>query len=94
MARRDFNNCLNKEHKAYNCSIGSLLFGGIFFSIFTLIKGFLWGIGGSAIGFMLGRFLSKHWHEGNIQRSVYWHLPFVKALVDSNMPESHHRKIM
>lgn len=94
MHRRVFSTCLNKERKIYNCSIGSLICGGLFLTFAGLTKGLLWGMGFGVVGFFLGGFLSKQWHEGNLQRLIYANMPFAKYIVDNNMPESHHRRTM
>lgn len=94
MARRVFSKCLNEEAKIYNCSYGSLFIGGFTLLVVGLMKGIVWGAAFSVGGFFLGNFLSREWYLGNIQRFIYWRLPFAKILIDKNMPESHHRHTM
>ncbi|MBP7189645.1 MAG: hypothetical protein KA998_00145 [Rickettsiaceae bacterium] len=94
MNRRVFSTCLNKERKIYNCSVWAFICGGLALLFAGLAKGLLWGMGLGVGGFLLGSFLSKQWHQGNIQRLIYAHIPFAKYIVDKNMPESHHRRTM
>lgn len=94
MTRRTFNSCLNKEQRIYNFSVGSIACAALAFLFVGLAKGIVWGIGAAVGGYVLGDLLSKQWHEGNMQREIYWRIPFAKYYVDKNMPESHHRKTM
>ena len=94
MSRREFNTCLNKESKIYNVSYGSLIGAALLMVPVGLIMGMIWGFGGGVLGFGIGRILSKEWQQGNLQRKLYWHLPYGKYWIDKNVPESHHRELM
>lgn len=94
MARRRFANCLNQELRAFNCSIGSLIGGGVCFVLFGLAKGIMWGIGFGSMGFMFGKWFSTSWFTGKLQRQLYWHLPWASLWIDKNTPNSHRRKLM
>lgn len=94
MTRKVFNNCLNKERKIYNISYAALIgAAGCAF-----LPGITWGLMhafcGGAIGFIVGGWLSQQWHAGNLQRKLYWHLPYGKYWIDKEVPESHHRELM
>lgn len=88
MNQRKFIKCLNKQKKIFNWSIGAVVGGGISLFVFGLAKGLLWGIGASAIGFGFGNWFSSKWHKGNIQRALYWNMPFAKGWLSKNIPES------
>ncbi len=92
MTRRQFIDCLNKEHKAFNCSFGSLIVGGIGLVLFGFGKGLFWGFGASTVGFLVGGWISKQWFLGSLQRKIYWHLPFADIWLDSNIPSSSNRR--
>ena len=94
MARRVFTKCLNQELKIFNFSVGSLIGGGILVVLVGLSKGLMWGMGAGVIGFMIGRWLSKQWFLGQIQRKLYWYLPFEKIFIDKNTPPSYLRRLM
>jgi hypothetical protein len=94
MTRRVFNNCLNLERKAFNFNYGSIIGGAIAGIIPGISSGLMYGFGGGAIGFMVGGWLSKQWHLGNLQRNLYWHLPYARYWLDREVPESHHRELM
>lgn len=94
MTRRVFTKCLNKELKAWNHSIGSLVSGVVFSVLFGFGKGLMWGMGAGAIGFAVGGWLSKEWFRGQIQRKLYWYLPGQKLFIDKNVPPSFLRRLM
>ena len=86
--RRRFIPCLNQQRKIYNYNYGSII-GALFFLVFiAVIKGTLWGLGAAGIGFAVGGWVSNQWHLGNIQRNLYWHLPYAKKWLDGNISES------
>lgn len=94
MSRREFSTCLNREPKIYNCSIWSFVWAGTFLIIFFILKGFMWGLGAAGVGFGVGKWLSRQWFIGQMQRKMYWYLPCAGFFIDKNCPESHERKLM
>ncbi len=94
MERVRFNNCLNKPVRFWNISIGSII-GGISCGLIILcFKGVLWSFLASAIGFAIGGWFMDKWWFGIIQRWLYWHLPFGRLVISTNLPESHIRLFM
>ena len=94
MARRKFSTCLNLEPKLYNFSIGAIIGGGVMLSLFGVGKGLMWGLGAGAIGFGVGGYLSKQWFLGQMQRKLYWNMPWADKVVDKNTPPSDLRQLM
>jgi len=94
MNRRITTSCLNQEPKAYNSPIGAIFGSVIVFIFMGLWKGFLWGVGGGGIGYLVGAWLSRQWFLGRIQRKLYRYLPGAKLIIDKNTPESHHRRLL
>lgn len=92
MSRREFIDCLNKEPKAFNCNFGSLIGGLIMTVLLGFSKGFFWGLGAGVVGFIIGGFISRQWFLGNLQRNIYWKLPFANIWLDKNTPPSSGRK--
>ena len=92
MTRREFIDCLNKEPKAFNCNFGSLIGGGVSLALLGFSKGLFWGFGAGFVGFMLGGWISKQWFLGNLQRKIYWALPFADIWLDKNAPHSSRRR--
>lgn len=92
MSRREFIDCLNKEPKIFNCNFGSLACGGILFALFGFSKGLFWGFGVGIVGFVVGGWYSREWFLGNLQRKIYWILPFAKIWLDKNIPSSSERR--
>lgn len=94
MAMKRFVTCLNGEAKIYNFPVMAVVLCIASFAVTGLIKGLMWGMGAGALGFVLGSWLSKEWHAGNLQRKMYWQLPGQKLIVHQNLPEAHHRNLM
>ena len=90
--RRVFIDCLNKEPKAFNCNYGSIAAGVTLLAVFGLGKGLFWGGGAGAIGFVIGGWLSRQWFLGNIQKAMYWKLPFANIWLDTKAPQSSQRR--
>ena len=91
MSKRIFIDCLNKEPKAFNCNFGSLIGGVVNLVLFGFGQGLFWGIGAGAIGFVVGKWISNQWFLGNLQRNIYWQLPFASVWLDKNSPASSNR---
>lgn len=94
MSKKAFVTCLNDEVKIYNFPVMAVVVCAAGFAVVGLFKGLIWGMGAGALGFVLGSWLSKEWHAGDLQRKLYWQLPWQKAWIHKNMPESHHRNLM
>lgn len=94
MTKRVFTNCLNTEPKIYNSPVGGIIGCGILLFIFGIWQGLLYGLGGSAIGYIVGCWLSKQWFTGQVQRQIYWYLPGAKTFIDKNIPESCDRNLI
>ena len=92
MSRREFIDCLNKERKAFNCNFGSLIGGGVLLALFGFGKGLFWGLGAGTAGYLIGGWISRQWFLGNLQRSIYWQLPFANIWLDKNTPLSSNRR--
>jgi hypothetical protein len=92
MSSREFIDCLNKEPKAFNCNYGSLIGGGILLTLLGFSKGLFWGFGGGVAGFVMGGWISRQWFLGNLQRKMYWQLPFANIWLSSNAPSSSNRR--
>lgn len=88
MQRRYFIPCLNKEPKFYNFNYGTIAGGAIFGVFVGLAMGFLWAVFAGGIGASIGSWVSKEYFKGNLQRAIYWHLPYLRLLVDKNIPDS------
>jgi hypothetical protein len=92
MNQREFIDCLNKEPKAFNCNFGSLIGGGIMLALLGFSKGLFFGLGAGVAGFIIGGYVSRQWFLGNLQRKIYWQLPFANIWLDRNAPASSMRK--
>jgi len=88
MKRRTFIPCLNKQRKLYNFNIGSLIGCAVGTILLGLSKGILWGLGGAAIGFVFGNWISNALFLGYMQRFIYWNFPYPKDWLSKNIPES------
>jgi len=88
MQRRHFIPCLNKEPKFYNLNYGTIVGGTIFATLAWMAMGFLWGVFAGGIGAAIGSWISREYFKGNLQRAIYWHLPYLRFLVDKNLPDS------
>ena len=93
MERTGFNKCLNLENKYFNLSVWGLVVGSICGITAMMIENLIWGVGIGVGGFYLGSYLGEEWHKGNIQRMVYWHLPFGHLLISFETPPSHERNL-
>lgn len=93
MERVKFNNCLNKQIRLWNISIGSIVGAGVFGAAILCFKGVLWAFAAGAVGFAAGGMLLNKWELGIIQRWLYWHLPISKAVIARSLPESYVRRL-
>ncbi len=92
MKRRTFLLCLNKQRKFYNFSIGGVVGCASCALIFGLPKGVIWGLAAGAIGFVVGNWTSRALYYGDLQRGMYWYLPYAKIWLSPNVPESSERE--
>jgi hypothetical protein len=88
---RRFSTCLNLEPKLCNLSITGLIVGGICLVIGISFVGLMTSLFSAVTGFAAGTFIGRKWHNGSLQRSNYWGLPFAKILICEKAPESHIR---
>jgi len=88
MKNRTFIPCLNKQRKIYNLNVGSLIGCVVSGALLGMSKGFLWGLGGGAIGFVFGNWISNSLFLGYMQRFIYWNFPYAKEWLSKNIPES------
>ena len=91
MQRRTFIKCLNKQRKIYNLSIEAVI-GWCIGLVLGLSQGLLWGIGAAAVGLSIGAWVGKLIYKGNLQRLMYWHLPYTKIWLKPNIPNSADRE--
>lgn len=94
MGTKAFITCLNSEAKIYNFPVAGVVLCIGCLVVAGLIKGLMWALGAGALGFVLGSWLSREWHGGNLQRKMYWYLPWQKVFVHKNLPESHYRNLI
>lgn len=77
----EFQDCVNSQNRYFlGCSMLGIIFGSL--SIFIL-----WPLVHLSIGFgssfpvaMVGNYISKHLHAGNIQKWMYWNLGLYRSL--------------
>lgn len=91
---RVFNTCLNKERKVFNCSFPALIVGGVMLTLTGIRFGIVFGLVAAGVGYLLGTYLGKCWHKGELQRYLYLHLPFARLWLDQVAPDSHLRKLI
>lgn len=88
MNRRIFIPCLNKQPKIYNFNYGTVI-GAIGCTILGwIISGLLVGLIVGGLGSAFGGWLANQIFKGNVQRFLYWHLPYSRDLIDKNIPDS------
>jgi uncharacterized membrane protein len=72
MTKIRFNECLNKEIRFFNISIGVILGSCITGGAVWALKNLLFGVAASVVGTVIGSFLMKEYMGGNIQKNLYW----------------------
>lgn len=92
MKKRTFSQCLNKQRKFWNFSIGGVVGCASCALIFGLPKGVIWGLAAGAIGFVVGNWISRSLYLGYLQRGMYWYLPYAKIWLSPSIPESSERE--
>lgn len=88
VTRRRFIACLNQPRKLYNFSSGAVIgaVGGLV--IVGLAAGLLFGLASSVLGLVMGNWLSEQLYRGSLQRFIYWHCPYARYWLASNIPDS------
>ena len=94
MERIALNRALNKEVKLYGLSYLGILGAGATGVLVWVSAGMIFGILGFAIGYMFSAYVARHWHNGDIQHTLYWHLPASRLFGGKYLPESHKRCFM
>ena len=91
MEQITLNRCLNREAKLYGLSYLGVIGGGMTCLLVWLKFGMTIGIISSTIGYGLSAYVGKRLHSGELQRFIYWHLPFKGMFGGKYLPESHKR---
>lgn len=87
----NFNKCLNREHKLYGLSYAGLISSGIIGVCVWVRFGMTTGMICSAIAYSFCAYYANLWHEGSLQRFIYWNLPIRDLLGNEYLPESYKR---
>lgn len=93
MERVRFNECLNKEMRFFNISIGVILGAVVVGGSVWLLKNFLFGVASSVVGGVIGSLVMKSYMQGNIQKNLYWEVLGMSRLIGKHMPSSYQRRI-
>lgn len=75
MEQTPFYTAINKEITYYGLVRLGIIFGGVGVFITCCVFGLMICLAGAIPGYILGAYLSKHLHSGNLMRWCYWHLP-------------------
>ncbi len=93
MTKVRFNECLNKETRFFNISIGVILGSCTTGITVWALKNLLFGVAASVVGAVLGSFLMKEYRLGNIQKNLYWKWLGSRVLLGKHIPSSYQRRI-
>nr|WP_172686789.1 hypothetical protein [Rickettsia endosymbiont of Ixodes pacificus]AKS10393.1 hypothetical protein REIP_p475 [Rickettsia endosymbiont of Ixodes pacificus] len=93
MTKVRFNECLNKEMRFFNISIGVILGSCVTGVTVWVLKNLLFGVAASVVGAVLGSFLMKEYMGGNIQKNLYWKWLGASFLLGGHIPSSYQRRI-
>jgi uncharacterized membrane protein YoaK (UPF0700 family) len=88
---RSFNKALNKESTIYGLVITGLIFGAVGSVIAILKLGIMWFVLGAVPGYIVGVIFSNYWHQGKLQRWLYWNTPLLSLLRGKKLPPSWQR---
>jgi len=91
MERIILNKALNKEVKLYGLSYLGIMGACAIGIIVWMCLGMIFGILGFGVGYTISACVARHWHNGDIQRVLYWHLPASRLFGGKYLPESHKR---
>lgn len=90
--RTRFNRCMNLEVRIYGQSLFGIIGCVIGFIVGAGFINILAGLVAAAGSFVVGSFLGKKWHSGELQRKFYKNLPFAKEIICPKIPSSHHTR--
>lgn len=93
MTKVRFNECLNKEIRFFNISIGVILGSSVTGIAVWALKNLLFGLAASVVGAVIGSFLMKEYRLGNIQKNLYWRWLGSNVLLGKHIPSSYQRRI-
>ncbi|KHO02158.1 hypothetical protein JS61_08005 (plasmid) [Rickettsia felis] len=93
MTKVRFNECLNKETRFFNISIGVIIGSGVTGVTVWALKNLLFGVAASVAGAVVGSFLMKEYMGGNIQKNLYWKWLGSSVLLGGHIPSSYQRRI-
>lgn len=85
------NQCLNQESKYYGLSYGGIIGSSSVGCLAWLKFGMTVGILLASVSYGVAAYLASKWHQGSLQRLIYWHLPFKKLFGGRYLPDSHKR---
>jgi uncharacterized membrane protein len=93
MTKVRFNECLNKETRFFNISIGSIIGSCTAGIAVWVLKNLLFGVAASLVGAVLGSFVMKEYRLGNIQKNLYWKWLSSRVFLGKYIPSSYQRRI-
>lgn len=93
MTKIRFNECLNKETRFFNISIGVIIGSCTAGIAVWALKNLLFGVAASVVGAVMGSFLMKEYMSGNIQKNLYWRWLGARVLLGKHIPSSYQRRI-
>ena len=91
MEQIQLNRCLNRETKLYGFSYLGVIGGALTYLLAWFKFGMTVGIISTPIGYGLSAYVARRLHSGELQRFVYWRLPFKGMFGGKYLPESHKR---
>ena len=86
------NCCLNASSKFYGLSAFGVVVGCIVMLFIWIIFSMPFGIMASLVGYTFGHGIGVLWHNGLLQRFVYWYFPIAWLFGGSHLPPSYNRK--
>ena len=91
MQRVRLNRALNKEIKYYGLSYLGMIGASMIGCVVWLKFGMTMGIIGFVVGYGASAIIAKNWHNGLVQRFIYWHLPLSYLFGGKYLPEGYKR---
>jgi hypothetical protein len=91
MERVRLNKALNKEIKYYGLSFLGIMGAAATGCLVWMRFGMTIGIMGFVFGYGVSSYVAKSWHNGALQRFLYWNLPFKSIFGGKYLPEAHKR---
>lgn len=86
------NRCINQESKYYGLKSFGLITGLLLMVLVWMKSSIIFGMLGAGLGYFIGDMLSKHWHQGKIQKLLYWHFSIVFCYSRCKLPKPFDRK--